>query len=146
MTSPLPPSTPEQEHALAILRQIYADARTAHLTTDVDLLLSHTADPLLVVREGTIMYVSRAESFERFRQIFQGAVYQEWDYMELPTIRIADDASIAWAISRARVHRTQQRPDGSVETQGFIYAGIDTFEMRNGSWMKTVNVSTFVEN
>ena len=146
MNPPFPPPTPEQERALATLRQIVEDGRTAHMTTDVHLLIAHQAEPQLVVSGGRIAYVTRAETRERFTQVFAGAVYQQWDFLEPPIIRLADDASIAWVISRVRVRRTKTQPDGSVAREAFTYAGLDTYEMRDGIWLKTVNVSTFEED
>lgn len=140
------PTSPEQEHALAVLRQIVEDGRTAHMTTNVDLLLAHQADPMLVINAVSIAYVTRAETLERFTRVFAGAVYQQWDFLEPPIIRLAHDASVAWVISRVRVRRTKTQADGSVAQEAFTYAGLDTYELRDGVWLKTANVSTFEED
>ena len=140
-----PATSPHQWEARAALLQIIAAAPTAHLTTDVDLLLAHDADPLLAVRDGAVELVSRADSTRRFTESFRGATYQQWEYLEPPSIRIAGDASMAWVISRVRVRRTKQHSDGTTQEQGFVYAGLDTYEMREGMWVRTANTSTFVE-
>jgi hypothetical protein len=141
----LPDSSPEQARGRAALLDILSEMRRAHFTTDVALLLAHDADPLLVVCEGEIKASSRAEMVARFTDNFRGATYQEWDYVEQPIIRMSDDASIAWAISRVRVRRTIRRPGDTEDEQRFIYAGVDTYERRGESWVHTANVSTFAE-
>ena len=140
-----PVSSPEQSPGLVALLDILAEMRRAHFATDVELLLAHDADPLLVVREGEIKPCSRAEMVTRFTNSFRGAAYHEWDYVEQPIIRLAEDASIAWVISRVRVRRTVRLPEHTTEEERFVYAGLDTFEWRAGSWVHTVNVSTFAE-
>lgn len=145
LRSSAPSDTPRQAQARAALLDILADGRRAHFATDAQLMMAHDAEHVLVVREGEISATSRAETLPRAIENFRGATYQEWDYIEQPIIRIADDASIAWVISRVRVRRTVRMPDGSEEAEQFIYAGLDTFEPRDGVWVRTANVSTFAE-
>jgi hypothetical protein len=144
-TSPEAPGDPQRWRARAALLRILTEAREAHFATDAARLLAHDADPTLWVREGEIRPMTHAASLARFTEDFKGATYQEWDYVETPNVRLSDDASLAWVINRVRVRRTKARPDGSVEEQRFVYAGIDTYEMREGAWARTANVSTFTE-
>jgi hypothetical protein len=141
--SSLPIDTPQQAQARAALLAILADGRRAHFATDAELMVAHDAEHVLAVREGHISTTTRAETLARAAENFRGATYQEWDYVNEPIVRIADDGSIAWVISRVRVRRTVRLPDGAEEAEAFIYAGLDTFEPRDGAWVRTANVSTF---
>jgi hypothetical protein len=84
------------------------------------------------------------EQREFFTRYFQGATYYEWDDMEPPIIRISDDASMAWMIVRTQVRRTTRTEESDEEREtSFVYAGIMTYEKRDGRWVRVANVSTF---
>ena len=77
-----------------------------------------------------------------FTGYFRDAKYYEWDDVEEPIIRISNDASMAWMITRTRVRRVQKTADGTEKEEKFVYAGIMTYEKRDGRWVRVANVST----
>jgi ketosteroid isomerase-like protein len=133
------------DRARAELAEIVSLERDAHLTTDVDLLLAHHADDLTLIHDGQIETMSRDDSRQRFTERFRGATYDVWDFLEPPTIHLAADGTLASVASRVRIERTKDRDDGTSERQGWIYAGLDTYERREGRWVRIVNASTFEE-
>jgi hypothetical protein len=50
---------------------------------------------------------------------------------------------MGWVITRVRVRRTQKDATGAGKEAGFVYAGIMTYEKRDGRWVRVANVSTF---
>lgn len=46
-------------------------------------------------------------------------------------------------ITRLRVRRTQKDASGAPQEARFVYAGIMTYEKRDGRWLRVANVSTF---
>lgn len=78
-----------------------------------------------------------------FRGYFEGARYEAWDDLEPPVVRVSDDGSLAWVVSRLRLERTAPGEDGAPRRQAFVYAGIMAYERRAGRWVRTANVSTF---
>ena len=78
-----------------------------------------------------------------FESYFKDAKYFEWDDLEPPIIRVSADASMAWMIVRTKVRRTQKDSSGAEKEEKFVYAGIMTYEKRNGRWVRVANVSTF---
>jgi hypothetical protein len=78
-----------------------------------------------------------------FDDYFKNAKYYEWDDLEPPIVRISDDASMAWMIARTKVRRTQKLATGEEKERAFVYAGIMTYEKRQGKWVRVANVSTF---
>ena len=78
-----------------------------------------------------------------FTQYLRNAKYYEWDDVEEPIIRISNDSSMAWMITRTRVPRVQTKADGAEQEEKFVYAGIMTYEKRDGRWLRVANVSTF---
>ena len=131
------------ERERAALLAVHAQDRLAHMTTDARLILAHAADEFIYVGDGAITRQSRDDVARNFARIFDGAAYQEWDDLEPPIVRISADASMAWMIVRVRVSRTKRDAEGREQPEHFVYAGIMTYEKRDGIWVRIVNVSTF---
>jgi hypothetical protein len=134
------------EQEKAELLEIHAKDRRAHFGSDVDLLLSHSADQFISVSNGEIHRSTLAEQRAFFTDYFTGATYYEWDDLEPPIVRISGDASMAWMIVRTKVRRAT-RVEGSDEAREieFVYAGIMTYEKQDGRWARVANVSTFAQ-
>jgi hypothetical protein len=118
-------------------------ARDAHFRTDVDLLLASAGDSFVTVSAGKIHRVTRDEERAQFTSYFRNATYYEWDDLEPPIVRVSGDASMAWMIVRTRVRRSQRLPGGDSRDERFVYAGIMTYEKKDGRWVRVANVSTF---
>ena len=131
------------EKERAALLEVHKTDRRAHFETDVELLLKHSAEEFIYVGNGKISRSTRAEMKATFEDYFRNAKYDEWDDLEPPIVRISDDATMAWMIARTRVRRTQKVASGEVKERAFVYAGIMTYEKRQGKWVRIANVSTF---
>ena len=131
------------EKERAALLEVHKTDRRAHFETDVELLLKHSAEEFIYVGNGKISRSTRAEMKASFEDYFRNAKYYEWDDLEPPIVRISDDASMAWMIVRNKVRRTQKLDSGEVKERAFVYAGIMTYEKRQGKWVRIANVSTF---
>ncbi len=138
-----PPTTTTVETAKQELLALHATHRAAHFATDPAALLAAQAEPFITVANGAIHEVTREASLQRFTDYFAGATYHEWDDLQPPIVHVSQDATMAWMITRIQVRRTQTDADGNAQQQAFIYAGIMTYERRDGSWVQTANVSTF---
>lgn len=130
----------------AALLRLDEEARQAHFDTDAEALLIHDAEPVLFVREGAVLPMTRAELTNIYAEDMRGATYHEWDYLEPPVVRVSDDATLGWVISRRKVRRTKREDDGTAAEQEFIYSGINAYEKRDGVWVRVANVSTFADN
>jgi hypothetical protein len=131
------------ETARQELLALHAGDRAAHFATDPAALIAGQSESFISVRDGAIREVTREATRQMFARYFAGATYYEWDDLQPPIVQVAQDASIAWMITRTKVRRTQAVADGRVAEQGFVYAGIMTYERRDGRWVRTANVSTF---
>ena len=131
----------EKEKA-ELLKQHEA-ARRAHFNTDVNMLLEGAPEEFIAVSGGKIARASRADTKKMFESYFKDAKYFEWDDLEPPIVRVSADASMAWMIVRTKVRRTQKDSSGAEKEEKFVYAGIMTYEKRNGRWVRVANVSTF---
>jgi hypothetical protein len=133
----------DHEKEKAELLRLHKSDREAHFKTDVDLLQESAPEEFIAVSDGKIHLTTKSDERKRFAEYFKGAKYYEWDDVEEPIVRISKDGSMAWMITRIRVRRTQKDAAGKEQEQKFIYAGIMTYEKRDGKWMRVANVSTF---
>lgn len=131
-----------QQERAALLRIHRAD-REAHFKADVNLLQAHSPEEFITVSRGRIHRPTRSDERKMFTDYFRGAKYFEWDDVEEPIIRVSRDGSMAWMITRVRVRRTQADAAGKEVEEKFVYAGIMTYEKRDGRWVRVANVSTF---
>ena len=131
------------EKQKAELLRIHKSDREAHFKADVDALLENSPEEFISVGRGKINRSSKDDARKMFTGYFRDAKYYEWDDVEEPIIRISNDASMAWMITRTRVRRVQKKGDGAEQEEKFVYAGIMTYEKRDGHWVRVANVSTF---
>jgi hypothetical protein len=131
------------EKEKAELLRLHNSDREAHFKTDVDALLANSPEEMISVSRGKISKPSKADAHKMFTGYFRDAKYFEWDDVEEPIIRVSNDASMAWMITRTRVRRVQKSADGAEKEEKFVYAGIMTYEKRDGRWVRVANVSTF---
>ncbi len=136
-------STVNQEKERAELLRLHKSDREAHFKTDVELLQRSAPEEFITVNGGKIYRVTKSDERKHFTDYLKDAKYYEWDDVEEPIIRISKDGSMAWMITRIRVRRTQKNDTGTEREQKFIYAGIMTYEKRDGKWIRVANVSTF---
>jgi hypothetical protein len=130
------------EKEKAELLRIHKSDREAHFKTDVDRLLENSPEEFLSVGRGKINRSSKEDTRKMFTGYFRDAKYYEWDDVEEPIVRISNDASMAWMITRTRVRRVQKKTDGAEQEEKFVYAGIMTYEKRDDRWVRVANVST----
>ena len=135
--------TPDLEKEKAELLRLHNSDREAHFKTDVDQLLANAPEEFISVSRGKISRSTKADTRKMFTGYFRDAKYYEWDDVEEPIIRVSNDASMAWMITRTKVRRVQKKADGEEKEEKFVYAGIMTYEKREGRWVRVANVSTF---
>ena len=127
----------------AELLRLHKQGREAHFKTDVELLLADNPEEFVSVSGGKINRPRKADTRKMFTEYFRGAKYYEWDDVEEPIVRVSKDGSMGWMITRVRVRRVQKDKSGREVEEKFVYAGIMTYEKREGKWVRVANVSTF---
>lgn len=123
----------------ALLEMHRAEIR-AHIERDADALAKDHGDDFVSASRGKLSRSTREQTRKFFGEYFAGATYPQYEDIEPPVIRVSDDASMAWILSRVRVRRVDK--DGQ---SGFVYAGMMAYEKRNGRWIRVANASTFEE-
>lgn len=125
------------------LLAMHANDRRAHFETDANVLLESSIDTFTWVGNAQISRTVKKDRIKVFEQNFSGAAYSKWDNLEEPIVRISDDGTLAWMITKLEVRRTKKNDKGREAQEGFIYAGIMTYKKVDGKWLKEANVSTF---
>ena len=141
---PLEPPAPtvvdlaaEREALLAI----HANGIRGHVELNPDALVRNHADDFVGASRGKINRSTAAQTREFFAKYLDGATYRQYEDIEPPIVKISDDGSMAWIMSRLRVQRVEK----SGKEGSFVYAGVMIYEKRNGRWMRVANASTFEE-
>lgn len=135
----LPASRDDDRRAL---REIHEKVVKAHVETNVGAILEHQGETFVTASNGAISTMTKADISAFFTGYFRGAKYHEYATLEEPVIRVSDDGTMAWVMSRTRVRRTQT-VDGEAKDRSFVYAGVMMYEKRDGVWKGVGNVSTF---
>jgi hypothetical protein len=120
------------------LLEVHRQEIRAHFERDAAWIGSTTLEPFVSVSSGKIERSTAEELRTFFTGYFDGATYLQYEDAEPPIVRVSDDGSMGWLITRTRVRRTQNGQERS-----FVYAGIMTYEKRGGQWVRVANVSTF---
>jgi hypothetical protein len=127
----------------AELRRLHCPSRDPHFKTDADALVRNAPEVFVTVSRGRINRSKPEDTRRMFTDYFRGAKYFEWDDLEEPIVHVSRDGSMAWMITRIRVRRVQKDASGAEREEKFVYAGIMTYEKRDGRWTRVANVSTF---
>jgi hypothetical protein len=131
------------EAARRELLALHEADRLAHFTADAARLASGAGDSFLAVAGGKVETVTPEAQRRLFEGYFAGARYEAWDDLEPPVVRVSDDGSLAYLVTRLRVRRTSPGPDGQPQESAFVYAGLMAYERRDGRYVRIANVSTF---
>ncbi len=127
------------------LLEILDQNRNAHAEQDVDGLVANTVDPYIQVLNGQVVQHTREDMRQTYAEYFQelGSYAYECEDLEPPIIQIANDASIAWMITRTRLRiRRVQRSEAGAEEHEHIHAGIVTYRKQAGEWVRVASVGT----
>ena len=131
------------EREVQALLKLHERSRAAHFATDVEAAIADVAEEQIIVRDGTVRRMTVDDVRRTMTDYFAGATFHEWDDIQPPIVKVSDDGSIAWMITNTKVRLTKTGEDGSESETAFVYAGILTYEKRDGRWVRTTNVSTF---
>jgi hypothetical protein len=128
--------------ALATLRRLLDQERTAHMGRDAALLVSLLADDFLSIGAGRVTRPTRAESLTGFQAYFDRSEFLAWDDLEPPLIRIAPDGSMAYVVVRKLVRHIEIGPEGRGEPEETAFAWLEAWERVGADWKLKVVAST----
>ena len=120
------------------LLDLHLAANRAHIELDAEALARDHGDDFVSATRGKISRSTKAQTREFFTGYFKGASYPQYEDIEPPIVRVSDDASMGWVLTRTRVRRVENGKE-----EGFVYAGVMMYEKRNGRWVRVGNASTF---
>ena len=128
----------DDDHA-ALMRH-HELQRTAHLTYDAEKFADLLTDPIINVANGEITERTREQNLERLGAYFGSVVFDKWDDIDAPIVRISADGTLAAMIVTKQVVLSEKAaPDQKSET---IFAWISLFEKVEGEWKVFAVAST----
>lgn len=128
--------TPAAKNARAELLAVHAHERDAHLTCDVDAMMSNQADSFTAVGDAGIRVLTGAQMRQIFIEAFHAAKYHEFDDVEAPAVHVSEDGPLAWMAVRIRVWKSQ-KDEGVSQERRFVTTALWTYEKRDGRWLRT---------
>ena len=123
-----PERASHSEQATADLLVIHAEYWAAHFSEDAMALDSRCADPSIYVRDGVLAVIPRATVEQSHREDLHETTEHEWDDLGASVIRVSEDVSLGWVITRTKVRRSPLNGSVASAERGFINAGIKTHE------------------
>jgi hypothetical protein len=117
----------------------HAQERAAHLARDADRIAALSSDPFLLVIEGEIQEIPRAEQRAHFARYFARVTFDRWDDLEPPRVFVSADGSWGSVAVRKEVV-TRAVSDGGLERT--VFAWLETWEHRPGGWELRTLAST----
>ena len=130
MTNPIDRATRE-------LLSIHANSRAAHFDKDVAALMAIQPEDFTYAGNGVVRRLSRADMRHNIEQAFANSTYHEFDDLEPPIVRVSEDGTVGWMITRIKVRKTETDSAGAKRERETIHASIRTFEKRDGRWFMT---------
>lgn len=129
----------ERDTELNNLKQLLAQERTAHFSRDAKLFTSQFSKDFINISSGKISRPTQEESTSRFQAYFDRSTFLEWDDIEPPIIRLAQDASMAYVIARKRV---RLKIEDDKEEHQTIFAWLEVWEKEDEAWKLKAIAST----
>jgi len=147
--TPHPSSTPDPQDQAANRAADYADLlrlhqrqRDAHLERRADWLVAEWADSLFSVSRGRVSIGRPAEGKAGFQEYLDGVVFQAWDDIVPPRIRISADGRMAYVIVEKRVHLAPRDSAGDDVAERTRFAWLSVYEKQEGTWRLAAIAST----
>jgi hypothetical protein len=121
---------------------MHEQARTAHLEKRADLMVASFADSFLNISRGTVTVRSPAESQARFQSYFDRVMFEEWDDLAPPLIRISPDGQMAYVVVEKSVRLSAPDSAGVRQVEHTVFAWVEVYEKRDGKWTLMAVAST----
>ena len=136
------PGVADEEARRSLLAMHEQEVR-AHFERNAAWLGETTDDSFVSATGGKIFHSTGKETASFFERYFEDATYLEYENLEEPIVRLSDDGSMGWIISRTKVRRVTRPVSGSESERSFVYAGVMIYQRQNGEWKRVANASTF---
>ncbi len=131
------------DDAMRSLLKMHAEEIRSHFERDAAWIGDTTGETFVSASGGKIQRSGSDDVRRFFERYFDGAEYLEYENLEEPVVRLSDDGSMGWVLSRTKVRRVVRSAEGPDTERNFVYAGIMIYQRHNGAWKRVANASTF---
>ncbi len=133
----------ERAQILAELQGFHEQQQQAHFEGDAELFVSMFADPLLMVKDGEVRTLTRAESRRANQAYFDSTTFLAWDDIAPPIVHVSQDGTMAWRLVQKRVRALGDDDNDGIEEEGeTIFAWMEAWERLDGVWRLMIATST----
>ena len=133
--------TAAPDGAEAELLRMHAALLEAHRSADVDLWLNMEAEDFVSANGGTITFPTIDERRNARTPYLERTTFSVYEDARPPIVRISDDGTLGWLIAEVRIRGESEAADGTRTPVAGDWAWIELYELRNGAWRMTGNVS-----
>jgi len=120
----------------------HALEREAHLSRNVDLLMSLFGDDFVQVDGGQVTRPTLEEQRKRFSAYFGAVHFDKWDDQIDPIIVVSADGTLATVIVQKEVVLVLADAPADSKRERAVFAWIETWAKRRGRWQLIAMAST----
>lgn len=125
------------------LLDLHQKVLTAHLNSDVELLLEDEGDEYVVANRGSVTKPMKEARRNRLDPYLKATRFQEYRDEVPPIVTLSQDGTLGWVIVQVYARGVQTTADGTAVPIEFVSAWIELYEKQAGRWRRTGNVSNF---
>lgn len=133
----------DTDEASIRLGEMHAELLAIHLNDDVPSWMEMETETLVVGSRGQVV-VSGPDRAEQRRTYLAATEFDYYRDMVPPIIAVSQDCSLGWVIAQVQASGTIRSEAGVPSDLGFQAAWVELYELRDGAWRLTGNVSNFV--
>ncbi|GMV05695.1 MAG: hypothetical protein AMXMBFR53_19720 [Gemmatimonadota bacterium] len=123
------------------LRRLHNELLEAHRTGDVDRWMSVEANEFVSANGGRITFPGPADRRTQRAAYLGSATFEIYRDLREPIVRVSEDGSLGWLIAEVEVRGHAPSSSGEPEPFHDIWAWIELYEYRDGSWQVVGNSS-----
>ncbi len=134
------PANVDETQRLLALHQA---AMNAHLHSDVEALLINESDDYVVANRGEITHPTKEDRRQKLGPYLEATTFEIYRDQVPPIVHVSEDGSLGWVIVQVYARGEQRIASSKTAPLEFISAWIELYEKRDGTWLRTGNVSNF---
>jgi len=135
-------TAPVQSAAVDELLRLHYQDRAAHFKRDAGMIFAQFADEYFSVGNGKVSEPDRVAGQKRMQAYFDASTFLEWDDITPPTIRVSDDATMAYVHVHKKVRLVEKDENGKDREDNEVFAWTTTYRKIAGKWKVTSVTST----
>ena len=136
---PAGPSSSDERALLAL----HEAGLKAHMDGDIDALLTIEADDFLLVDRGEISSPSKKDRRDFLGPYLASTKFEFYRDRVPPIVKVSRDGSLGWVAAQMEARGQSVSADGQARQIEAVFAWIELYERRGGTWVSIGNAANF---